>query len=721
VTRVLARTTRRRVLALVATVLVLQAGLSVVVPGAANAERPGVSVSADRGGQVTAWGSDAQGQTDVPASLAGKTVTAVSAGQYFSLALTSDGQVTYWGANPLGPPAVPASLTGKTVTAIAAGPTHSLALTADGQVTAWGDNRRGQTNVPNSLTGRTVTAIAAGSALSMALTADGQVTSWGEGFPDVPASLAGKTVTAMAAGGSFELALTSDGQVTAWGDMVSNGTTVPAWVPASLAGQTVTAISAGGRHALALTSDGQITSWGFDGFGQSYESSSLVGKTVTAIAAGTTQSLALTSDGHVLAWRADNFVQTDTPASLAGKTVTALAAGDSHSLVITAALATVQAPTITGTPAVGQILTALPGTDNASPDDYAYQWLRDGATIAGATGPDYQVVATDLDAELSVAVTATKAGYDPVTATSDTVDPVALGNFTSPPAPTITGTVQVGQTLTAKPGTSVPAADDYAYQWLRDGVPIAGATDATYTLTGEDRHTRVSVSVTGARLGYHPVTATSTLTQPVASAAAPTLTLTATPSQLALGGQLTLAYTTSSDTDSLILRGPDLRGGTDNAVSLPTTPSGSYQLTATGVGVRTYVLVASNDAGTTTAQVTIRVVCPPRPLVVRAPASATRGSKLDVRVAKIDPDENVQVWLGHQVVAGGRADHHGRLTMHIIIPDSSALGRTLLTVTSRDRTGHTTIDIRTARHRRHHPNAWLRRSPRGSTPWLLPA
>ena len=60
---------------------------------------------------------------------------------------------------------------GKTVTAIAAGGYHSLALTDDSILTAWGYDGDGQTTVPASLEGKTVTAIAAGGFHSMAIVA----------------------------------------------------------------------------------------------------------------------------------------------------------------------------------------------------------------------------------------------------------------------------------------------------------------------------------------------------------------------------------------------------------------------------------------------------------------------------------------------------------------------------------------------------------------------
>ncbi|WP_406505454.1 immunoglobulin domain-containing protein [Streptomyces sp. NBC_01602] len=221
-----------------------------VTAGTAVADPVGVPPSG-RGGRVAAWGYNGSGQTDVPASLDGKTVTAIAAGQQHGLALTSEGKVTAWGNNDSGRTDVPASLAGETVTAIAAGEQHGLALTSEGKVTAWGNNGSGQTGVPASLAGKTVTAIAAGWYHSLALTSDGKVTAWGLNFggqTDVPASLDGETVTAIAAGWRHSLALTSDGKVTGWGTNISGSTDVPA----SLAGKTVTAIAAGDGYSLAV-------------------------------------------------------------------------------------------------------------------------------------------------------------------------------------------------------------------------------------------------------------------------------------------------------------------------------------------------------------------------------------------------------------------------------------------------------------------------------------
>ncbi|MFS0734263.1 S8 family serine peptidase [Microbacterium jepli] len=68
-------------------------------------------------------------------------------------------------------------------------------------------------------------------------------------------------------------------------------------------------------------------------------------------------------------------------------------------------------------------------------------------------------------------------------------------------APAVTGTAQVGKTFTATPGTWDPADVTVAYQWLRNGEPIDGATSARYRVTQGDVGTKLSVQVTATAAG----------------------------------------------------------------------------------------------------------------------------------------------------------------------------------------------------------------------------
>jgi hypothetical protein len=71
-------------------------------------------------------------------------------------------------------------------------------------------------------------------------------------------------------------------------------------------------------------------------------------------------------------------------------------------------------------------------------------------------------------------------------------------------------TVRAGATLTATPGTWKNAdGASYAYQWLRDGVAIPGATSSRYAVTTADAGMSVSVAVTAAKAGAAAVTVTS--------------------------------------------------------------------------------------------------------------------------------------------------------------------------------------------------------------------
>lgn len=55
-----------------------------------------------------------------------------------------------------------------------------------------------------------------------------------------------------------------------------------------------------------------------------------------------------------------------------------------------------------------------------------------------------------------------------------------VGRLRNTVAPAITGTAQVGQTLTVTNGTWAGPARTFTRQWLRNGAPIAAATGTTY-------------------------------------------------------------------------------------------------------------------------------------------------------------------------------------------------------------------------------------------------
>lgn len=85
------------------------------------------------------------------------------------------------------------------------------------------------------------------------------------------------------------------------------------------------------------------------------------------------------------------------------------------------------APVISGTPAVGQTLTATTGTWTGSPSGYAYQW-KSGATNVGTNANTYPPVSGDAGANITCVVTATNAGGS-AAATSNSLGPVVAAGL----------------------------------------------------------------------------------------------------------------------------------------------------------------------------------------------------------------------------------------------------------------------------------------------------
>jgi surface antigen len=178
-------------------------------------------------------------------------------------------------------------------------------------------------------------------------------------------------------------------------------------------------------------------------------------------------------------------------------------------------MAATAAPRITGTPKVDAAVTATAGSWNRTGATYSYQWLANGAAIAGATAPTYTPTAEQLSRALSVKVTASKAGYRSASSVSAATAPTAPGTMVVATEPTITGIAKVGGVLTATAASFTPAATTASFSWLADGVPIAGANQPTLTLGPDQLGHRITAVATGQRPGYTDGVAQSAATDPV--------------------------------------------------------------------------------------------------------------------------------------------------------------------------------------------------------------
>ncbi|MDR1710822.1 MAG: hypothetical protein LBR58_03035 [Propionibacteriaceae bacterium] len=169
--------------------------------------------------------------------------------------------------------------------------------------------------------------------------------------------------------------------------------------------------------------------------------------------------------------------------------------------------ATVGAVTVTGVNMVAGKLTAKNSGWSPKPSSYSYQWLRDGEPIAKATKSTYTLTDADEGALVTVQVTAKKSKYLSTAVTSADGEPVAQGITITQPV--ISGTLKVGQTLTAEPGEWGPEGVVLTYRWYRNGKSISKATKLTYKLTKSDKGKKITFKVTAKLSGYPSRTSTS--------------------------------------------------------------------------------------------------------------------------------------------------------------------------------------------------------------------
>ena len=230
------------------------------------------------------------------------------------------------------------------------------------------------------------------------------------------------------------------------------------------------------------------------------------------------------------------------------------------------------APTISGTVRVGETLTAdttgiadSDGLDNAT---YTYQWIANEGTsdtdIQEATGATYTLVSGDEGKAIKLKVSFTDdAGNEESLTSAPTTTVAARPNTPATGAPTITGTAQVGETLTADT-SGIADADGldnpaYTYQWVRnDGTTDADIQDATgsaYTLVSGDAGKAVKVKVNFTDDAGNDETLTS----------APTTTVAARPNTPATGAPAISGTARVGETLTVDTLGITDEDGLDNA------------------------------------------------------------------------------------------------------------------------------------------------------------
>jgi len=224
-------------------------------------------------------------------------------------------------------------------------------------------------------------------------------------------------------------------------------------------------------------------------------------------------------------------------------------------------------PTITGTPRVGETLTATPGVWAPGAVELAYQWTADDVPIVGATTRSLTLTGAEAGASISVTVTGILSGYDTVAAESAATTPVVSIPVT-PGKPSLAGAPRVGSELTVDPGPWIPSTATFTYQWYADATAVPGATAAMLTLDESLVGKTVSVAVTGRAKGYIDGVVFATAPSPVGpggSSPSPSASPSSSASSDSTASSSPSAGPSSSPTTILVRQPPD---------ALPSTGSG---------------------------------------------------------------------------------------------------------------------------------------------------
>ena len=331
-------------------------------------------------GALYGWGLNTSGQIGVntilsvssPVLVSGPTSTswsAISAGQYHSLAITSANVLYGWGLNTAGQAGIlslttvssPVVVSGVTAgvnyswKAVSSGSSFTVAIRSDGTLWSWGDNSSGELGnltsgaslsvsspvLVSGPAGASWSKIAAGQIHALAITTTGQLYAWGYNglgeignftssnsisSPVLVSGPVGASWAAISGGTEYSLAITTTGQLYAWGGNHPYGNlgnndpnTQPVSSPVLVSGPAGTSwsvVAAGQSHTLALTSSGLLYAWGWNAYGQLGTTQNFVAPNYTTPVTAVTTSPATwlkisagneggTTGGHTLAIKSD--------------------------------------------------------------------------------------------------------------------------------------------------------------------------------------------------------------------------------------------------------------------------------------------------------------------------------------------------------------------------------------------------------------------------------
>lgn len=264
-------------------------------------------------------------------------------------------------------------------------------------------------------------------------------------------------------------------------------------------------------------------------------------------------------------------------------------------------------------------------------------------------------------------------------------------------APSISGTVAVGSTLSASPGSwsgDTPISYSYAWQRCNDAgascAPIPGATASTYTLLSADASARIRVSVVASNVSGQ-ASALSSATGEVSATQAPRNTAGPTISGTGAQGQtLTLSQGTWSGPTPITFTYQWRRcdtGGNNCVDASSVVTSNTITLAAADVGRTIRGIVYARNAGGTASAVTppsvVIAAAATGPANTAAPAisgTATVGQTLTVSSGSWSgpgPITYTYQWKRCDSAGNACADASSVISTNTIALTSADVGRTI--------------------------------------------
>jgi alpha-tubulin suppressor-like RCC1 family protein len=625
-------------------------------------------------GKVKAWGYNKYGQLGngttttekEPVEVKGLTeAVGIAAGHSHSLAVLKNGKVKAWGENNDGQlgngtttnAKEPVEVKGLSeASAVAGGEFHSLALLASGKVKSWGYNSEGQLgngtttteNEPVEVKGVShMAGIAAGADFSLSFyaalpantalpvvsgeakdekTLSATTGTWtgtptityvyqwescntaGEGCASISGATAATYVIAHEqVGHTIRVKVTASNV----GGEVSASSVQTATVAASAPVDTALPVVSGeakDEKTLSATT-GTWTGSPTITYVYQWESCNTAGEGCASISGATAATYTVGHElvGHTIRVKV-------TAKNSAGE---AAASSAQTATVVASAPVDTALPVVSGEAKDEKTLSATAGTWTGTPTiTYGYQWERCNVAggecdeVHGANGSSYTLSDGDVEKTIRVIVTATNVAGS-ASAVSEASAQVPRVAPSSSVLPTISGTLQEGQTLSTSSGSWTGApAPSYTYQWQRCNsggeacVPITGAAGSAYELGQADVGARIRARVTATNLASS-VSVSSAATEAVAGTGAVAASNSSLPtiSGTVRDGQVLSASSgVWSGTEPIAYayqwQSCDEAGGECQEIAGATAPE--YTLSATDEGTTLRVAVTATNSGGTT-------------------------------------------------------------------------------------------------------------------------